>query len=215
MTQPPPITAVVGAEQPTVAVLPGPQQQVVVLPRQQGPVAVVGGPSALRATLARTGSPSVTVGASQGIDTDAVHWRGPWTPGTQYNRNDLVTYQDKLWICDTPTNTIGFSTGYFTEIGAIHTVTGTLQAADPSDPADLVTLRYLQTSVPETVPISYRHVQSTPAAVWTITHNLGFQPNATVVDSAGTEVIGDLDYVDDHTVRITFSAAFGGECYLS
>jgi hypothetical protein len=62
---------------------------------------------------------------------------------------------------------------------------------------------------------AYRHMQATPATVWTVIHNLGFRPNVTVVDSGGTEVIGNVHYVDDNTVQLTFSAAFGGEAYLS
>lgn len=62
---------------------------------------------------------------------------------------------------------------------------------------------------------SYVHTQNTPATVWTITHNLDFQPNVTVVDSAGSEVEGEIDYVDGSTVQVTFSAAFGGTAYLS
>jgi hypothetical protein len=62
---------------------------------------------------------------------------------------------------------------------------------------------------------SYRHIQTVAAAVWTIPHNLGFYPNVAVVDSSGREVVGEIDYVDMNTVRLTFSAAFGGEAYLS
>jgi hypothetical protein len=36
------------------------------------------------------------------------------------------------------------------------------------------------------------------------------------VDSSGREVVpGAIDYVSSATVQLTFSAAFGGEAYLS
>lgn len=60
----------------------------------------------------------------------------------------------------------------------------------------------------------YRFVQATPSATWTIAHGLSFQPNVTVVDSAGAQVEGDIAYVGS-TVVVTFSVAFAGTAYLS
>ena len=62
---------------------------------------------------------------------------------------------------------------------------------------------------------SYVHNQSTSASIWTISHNLGFFPSVTVVDSGGTTVIGDVSYITENQVSITFSAAFGGKAYFS
>jgi hypothetical protein len=62
---------------------------------------------------------------------------------------------------------------------------------------------------------SYRHIQNTPAAVWTIVHGLGFWPNVTTVDTAHTVVEGSTAYSDVNTVVITFSAPVAGEAYLS
>lgn len=64
-------------------------------------------------------------------------------------------------------------------------------------------------------PLGYVHHQGTPSATWQITHNLDFQPNLTVVDSAGTVVEGDVEYLDATTVRVSFSGAFSGTAYLS
>lgn len=41
------------------------------------------------------------------------------------------------------------------------------------------------------------------------------RPAVTVVDSAGTVVIGEVDYLDDNTVRLTFCAAFSGTAYFN
>ncbi len=62
---------------------------------------------------------------------------------------------------------------------------------------------------------SYIHNKATAAASWTITHNRGWYPSVTIVDSAGTEVVGDVDYVDKNTVTVTFRAAFSGKAYLN
>lgn len=63
--------------------------------------------------------------------------------------------------------------------------------------------------------LGYRHVQAVPAAQWDINHGLSFWPNVAVVDSSGREVIGEVSYLSSTAVRLTFSAAFGGEAYLS
>lgn len=65
------------------------------------------------------------------------------------------------------------------------------------------------------LPVAQRFVRDTPSAVWTLVHGLGFWPNVTVVDSAGSSVEGEITYVDRHTIRVEFSAAFAGEAYLS
>ena len=61
----------------------------------------------------------------------------------------------------------------------------------------------------------YTHKQAQAAKVWTITHGLGKRPSVTVVDSAGTAVIGEIEYLDDNTVRLTFCAAFSGTAYCN
>lgn len=61
---------------------------------------------------------------------------------------------------------------------------------------------------------AFVHVQSTPATVWVIDHNLGFFPNVYVLDTAGDECEGDVDNVSVNRVTITFSAAFAGQARL-
>ena len=61
----------------------------------------------------------------------------------------------------------------------------------------------------------HTHKQAQAAKVWTIAHNLGKRPAVTVVDSAGTVVIGEIDYLDDNTVRLAFCAAFSGTAYFN
>lgn len=63
--------------------------------------------------------------------------------------------------------------------------------------------------------VSFQFIQNSPQTIWTIVHNLGYNPNVSVVDSSGSEVEGDIKYIDDATLQVTFQAAFGGEAYLS
>lgn len=60
-----------------------------------------------------------------------------------------------------------------------------------------------------------RFVQVSAAAVWTITHGLGFRPNVAIVDSTGREVYAEIDYLSATSVRLNFSAGVAGEAYLS
>lgn len=57
--------------------------------------------------------------------------------------------------------------------------------------------------------------QVIPSDTWTVTHNLNKFPSVTVVDSAGSWVIGAVAYVDLNTVRITFSSSFSGRAFFN
>lgn len=63
--------------------------------------------------------------------------------------------------------------------------------------------------------LHYRHVQSVPSATWIVLHNLGKRPSVSVVDSAGTNIVGNIDYVDDNNCTLNFSSSFSGEAYLN
>lgn len=57
--------------------------------------------------------------------------------------------------------------------------------------------------------------QVTSSSTWTITHNLERFPSVTIIDSAGGTVIGDVEYVSNNELTITFSAPFSGTAYLN
>ena len=61
----------------------------------------------------------------------------------------------------------------------------------------------------------YTYNQETPSAEWTVTHNLRKHPSITVVDSAGSEVVGEYNYVSDNEVILTFAGAFAGKAYFN
>lgn len=62
--------------------------------------------------------------------------------------------------------------------------------------------------------IFYVHTQNTPSAVWTINHNLGGNPTAVVLDSAGTQCEGTFSYPSLNQMIITFTGAFSGVAYV-
>jgi hypothetical protein len=61
---------------------------------------------------------------------------------------------------------------------------------------------------------TFVHNQTTPLVTWDIVHNMGLFPSVVVVDSAGTVVLGDIEYISDSELILTFAAPFGGTAYL-
>jgi hypothetical protein len=62
---------------------------------------------------------------------------------------------------------------------------------------------------------AFRHNQAAASAQWSFVHDLGYPPAVTVVDSAGTQVFGDVTYIDDFTIQIDFAFPFAGYAYCS
>jgi len=62
---------------------------------------------------------------------------------------------------------------------------------------------------------NYKFTQNSPASTWTITHNLGYFPNVSVVDSGGSQVEGSVVWTSNNALTVSFSAAFSGVAYLS
>lgn len=62
---------------------------------------------------------------------------------------------------------------------------------------------------------TYVHDQGAPSAVWTINHNLGKRPAVFAENSAGDDVIGEIDHPSANQTVLTFSAATGGKAFLN
>ena len=62
--------------------------------------------------------------------------------------------------------------------------------------------------------VFYVHYQNQSSAVWTINHNLGAEPTAVVLDSAGTQCEGTFSYPSKNQMVITFTSAFTGTAYV-
>jgi hypothetical protein len=62
---------------------------------------------------------------------------------------------------------------------------------------------------------SYTHKQSTANTQWTVNHNLGKKPSIHIVDESNTEVIGEITYIDDTQVVLSFNIAIKGEAYCN
>jgi hypothetical protein len=65
-------------------------------------------------------------------------------------------------------------------------------------------------------PIStYIHIQLSSSDSWNVKHNLGKYPSVSIVDSAGSLVIGDVYYMDENELYVVFSSPFSGKAYLN
>ena len=62
---------------------------------------------------------------------------------------------------------------------------------------------------------NYVHTQSVAASTWTVNHNLGKYASATMVLSTGQKGYGDITYIDDNTLTITFASAESGKAYIN
>lgn len=56
----------------------------------------------------------------------------------------------------------------------------------------------------------FEHVQTVPSNVWTINHNLGFEPIVQVRDVTGNLLITDVRHVSINQIQITFAVATAG-----
>lgn len=62
---------------------------------------------------------------------------------------------------------------------------------------------------------TFIHNQNKASDEWRIVHNLSRYPSVTVVDSAGTVVVGDVQYISENEIVIDFIGAFSGTAYLN
>lgn len=65
------------------------------------------------------------------------------------------------------------------------------------------------------IDASFVYEQGTSSTEWYIHHGLNKYPNVSVIDSAGTAVVGEVVYVDKNNVILKFSAAFTGRATLN
>lgn len=77
------------------------------------------------------------------------------------------------------------------------------------------TMNFVPTSGSGGSDKNFVYIQSSASNVWEITHNLNKYPSVTVVDSAGSVVVGEVLYNNTNKVTITFIGAFSGKAYLN
>ena len=62
---------------------------------------------------------------------------------------------------------------------------------------------------------TYVHDQATSSDTWVVEHNLGRYPSVTVVDSAGTQFIVQVEYNSKNKLTIYMNGSTTGKAYLN
>ena len=62
---------------------------------------------------------------------------------------------------------------------------------------------------------NYIHDQGLPSATWSVSHGLNKFPAVVAVDSAGSVVVGQINYIDLNNIIINFNASFSGSAYVN
>ena len=83
-------------------------------------------------------------------------------------------------------------------------------------PTSEITATNVQAAIEEVRSRSrFVHTQASASTTWGITHNMRFFPNVSIVDSAESKVIGEVTYISENALTVTFSHSFSGKAYLS
>lgn len=109
---------------------------------------------------------------------------------------------------------------YLDNLHPINAVTGLQVELDNKDTVDSVNTKLANLSNELEAKIvtatnTYVFIQSIPSSIWTINHNLNKAPSVTVIDSAGSMVMGEINYIDMNNITIIFSGAFSGKALLN
>ena len=91
---------------------------------------------------------------------------------------------------------------------AYETDTGKIKFGDGSTPYNL--LPYFNEG-----DKNFVFVQGVAATTWNVVHNLNKRPSAVIVDSAGTEVIGQINHIDNNSFDVLLNAATTGRAYVN
>jgi len=116
--------------------------------------------------------------------------------------NDAGASSNLFYAASTPSNALGSEGDFY-----IDTSSGNLwgpkgESSWGSDPLPLIPKRFIFT-------------QAAASSSWDIPHTLDGFPSVTVVDSAGTVVVGTVSYNSTSSVTVSFESAFAGKAYLT
>jgi hypothetical protein len=94
-------------------------------------------------------------------------------------------------------------------------VSGDIQLSDGNGNALPITVSTTEVRVNGEALTSFKHYQTTTSAEWIITHNMGKYPSVSVVDSANSYVIGEVEYIDENVLIVRFKNPFKGNAFLN
>lgn len=62
---------------------------------------------------------------------------------------------------------------------------------------------------------TYEHTQIISSNTWVVLHNLNKWPSVTIVDDGDNVIIGDIEYINENELLITFAHPVSGRAYLN
>jgi len=62
---------------------------------------------------------------------------------------------------------------------------------------------------------TFTFTQGSPATVWNVQHDLEKFPSVSVINNNNIVIYGQIDYINNKKLTITFSAALTGKAYLN
>jgi hypothetical protein len=131
-----------------------------------------------------------------GFTPGANYYLSPSTPGALVTPKPSYTQSEVATYVGVAVN----STDLFVDIGGFEGFEfARLDATGKLDPATLPT---------------YIHIQNTPQSIWTINHNLYKYPSVTLEDTNGV-FYGNIDYIDNTTLTVSFSVPVTGFGYIN
>lgn len=166
----------------------------------------------------RVGSLSTLTGGVQALDQVTTLLLSKYNTES-IAHNELLSYSNQKYVFLASANR--------PNVFARYQVNNVIDWADNPDFA-LVSLVYLEgqgTPDPlETIVFAvvaggddkhYTHTQTVSSATWVINHNMNKKPAVTVVDNYENECVGEVEYIDENSLQITFKGAFKGKAYLN
>ena len=95
-----------------------------------------------------------------------------------------------------------------TSLAVTGTTTKTLTATQESGAT-------LTASWQDNTDATFTFTQGVAATTWNINHNLSKFPSVSTVNSNDFLIFGEVEYIDDNNLTLTFSAGFSGKAYLN
>lgn len=125
------------------------------------------------------------------------------SPGGIFDLADVIPNEE-------PITTYNYATKEYVDsrIGGASSIT--------FEPTSEITSTTVQDAIEEVRAKSkYVHNQVSASTTWSVAHNLKFYPNVSIVDSALSHVMGEVTYIDENNLTVSFTSAFSGKAFLS
>lgn len=87
--------------------------------------------------------------------------------------------------------------------------------ADARNYQQILTNANIMTNSSSTPDKAFVFEQEEPSNEWTIEHGMEKHPSVSIVDEDGMLIMGDVQYIDTNTIKLSFAIEFAGKAYLN